>query len=92
MQISQKHICLALVLAPLVVLAQPQPSPSVSAVAVTVDNFIRAESDLYFSGTLKDSGGVLGTFNHRREVAPIDHQTVIRLKRSRSCPLAVIRP
>jgi hypothetical protein len=81
MQISQKHLCLALVLAPLVVLAQGQPPPPVSAVPVTTDNFIRAESDLYFSGILKDSGGVPGTFNHRREVASIDNQTVIRLNR-----------
>ena len=48
---------------------------------VTVDNFVRAESDLYMGGLLKDSGGRLGTFNHRREVANIDHQTVIRLNR-----------
>ena len=50
-------------------------------IPVTVDNFIRAESDMYFSGMLKDSGGVLGKFNHRREVASIEHQTVIRLNR-----------
>ena len=48
---------------------------------VTVDNFVRAESDLYFGGLLKDSGGALGKFNHRREVASVDHQTVIRLNR-----------
>ena len=48
---------------------------------VTVDNFVRAESDLYMGGLLKDSGGRLGTFIHRREVADIDHQTVIRLNR-----------
>jgi hypothetical protein len=51
------------------------------AEAVTVDNFIRAESDLYFSGVLKESGGILGKFNHHREVAAIDNQTVIRLNR-----------
>ena len=50
-------------------------------VPVTVDNFIRAESDLYFGGILKDSGGTLGKFNHRREPASIDNQTVIRLNR-----------
>jgi hypothetical protein len=50
-------------------------------VPVTVDNFIRAESDLYFSNLLKDSGGALGKFNHRREPASIDKQTVIRLNR-----------
>ena len=48
---------------------------------VTIDNFVRAESDLDMGGLLKDSGGQLGTFDHRREVANIDHQTVIRLNR-----------
>src|SRR6476646_11909105 len=47
---------------------------------VTIDNFARAESDLYFGGLLKDSGG-LGKFSHRREPARIDNQTVIRLNR-----------
>ena len=28
------------------------------SVPVTVDNFIRAESDLYFRGILKDSGAI----------------------------------
>jgi hypothetical protein len=49
-------------------------------VPVTVDNFARAESDLYFAGLLKDSGGI-GKFLHRREPARIDNQTVIRLNR-----------
>ncbi|RYD34094.1 MAG: DUF1254 domain-containing protein, partial [Verrucomicrobiaceae bacterium] len=55
--------------------------PATAAEPVTVDNFVRAESDLYFANLLKDSGGQLAKFNHRREVAPIDHQTVIRLNR-----------
>ena len=50
-------------------------------VPVTVDDFIRAESDVYMTGLFKDSGGHLGRFNHRREVADVDHQTVIRLNR-----------
>jgi hypothetical protein len=49
------------------------------AMPVTVDNFIRAESDLYFSSIVKDGG--FGKFNHRREPATIDNQTVIRLNR-----------
>ena len=57
------------------------PAPSGTAAPVTVDNFVRAESDLYMGGILKDSGGVLGKFNHRREVASVDEQTVIRLNR-----------
>src|SRR6185437_11742069 len=43
------------------------------------DNFVRAESDLYFAGIVKDGG--LGKFVHRREPAAIDNQTVIRLNR-----------
>jgi hypothetical protein len=59
--------------------AQAQ-SPAGGSVPVTVDNFKRAESDLYFSRIQKDSGGV-GKFLHRREPARIDDQSVIRLNR-----------
>jgi len=55
-------------------------APSSTAVPVTADNFARAESDLYFAGLIKDSGGI-GKFNHRREPSRIDNQTVIRLNR-----------
>lgn len=48
-------------------------------VTVTVDNFIRAESDLYFSNMVKE--GSFGKFTHRREPAAIENQTVIRLNR-----------
>lgn len=48
-------------------------------VPVTVDNFIRAETDLYFGNAVKD--GAFGKFIHRREPAAIDNQTVIRLNR-----------
>jgi hypothetical protein len=56
-------------------------SPGGNAVPVTVDNFVRAESDVYFGRLLKDSGGTMGKFNHRREPASIDDQSVIRLNR-----------
>ena len=46
---------------------------------VTPDNFVRAESDLYFSGVVKDGG--FGKFMHRREPTPLDKQTVIRMNR-----------
>ncbi|EJM79570.1 DUF1214 domain-containing protein [Pseudomonas sp. GM60] len=49
------------------------------ATPVTVDNFVRAESDLYI-GSLAKQGG-LGKLLHRREAADIEHQTVIRLNR-----------
>jgi hypothetical protein len=50
-----------------------------NATAVTADNFVRAESDLYFGNIVKDGG--FGKFLHRREPASIDNQTVIRLNR-----------
>ncbi|MFZ5876595.1 MAG: DUF1254 domain-containing protein [Nitrospirota bacterium] len=49
-------------------------------VPVTVDNFIRAETDMYFANFLKENGS-LGKFGHRRDPASIDHQTVIRMNR-----------
>ncbi|WP_084166788.1 DUF1254 domain-containing protein [Paraburkholderia caledonica] len=62
--------------------AQSTPASSPSAahvIPVTPDNFARAESDMYFSGVVKMDG--FGKFNHTREPAPIDNQTVIRLNR-----------
>jgi hypothetical protein len=50
-----------------------------ASVPVTVDNFVRAESDLYATNLEKQGG--LGKLLHRREAALIDHQTVIRLNR-----------
>jgi hypothetical protein len=55
-------------------------APSGAPVPVTVDNFARAESDLYFGGALKDAGGI-AKFFHNREPTPIDKQTVIRMNR-----------
>ncbi len=46
---------------------------------VNPDNFVRAETDLYFGGVVKNGG--FGRFDHTREPAPIDKQTVIRLNR-----------
>ncbi len=49
------------------------------SVPVTVENFIRAESDLYFSAVAGKGG--FGKLDHARTLAPIDSQTVIRLNR-----------
>ncbi|HYS67586.1 MAG TPA: DUF1214 domain-containing protein [Paraburkholderia sp.] len=57
---------------------QTQPSAG-SPVPVTVDNFVRAETDMYVVALAKQGG--LGKLLHRREPASIDHQTVIRLNR-----------
>jgi hypothetical protein len=54
-------------------------APADPPVAVTPDNFVRAESDLYFSGVVKDGG--FGKFLHRREPTAIAKQTIIRMNR-----------
>ncbi len=76
MKTKLTHLALAATLALI-----PTIDCQAQTVPVTVDNFIRAESDLYLGGILKDSGGALGEFNHRREPADIGNQTVIRLNR-----------
>jgi hypothetical protein len=58
--------------------AYAQLSPS-KTLPVTADNFIRAETDLYFGRIVKNGG--FGKFSHTREPAPLDKQTVIRLNR-----------
>src|SRR5262245_37577356 len=47
-------------------------------ILVTVDNFIRAETDKNFSTSAING---LGKITHRRELVPIDRQTVIRPNR-----------
>jgi hypothetical protein len=53
--------------------------PTAITCPVTPENFVRAESDLNFGHIVKEGG--FGKFNHRREPAAIDNQTVIRLNR-----------
>lgn len=50
-----------------------------AGVMVTVENFVRAETDTYFAAVVRDDG--FGKFHPTRELAPIDGQTVIRLNR-----------
>lgn len=57
----------------------PLQASAAETVTVDVDNFVRAESDMYMASMVKD--GALGKFVHRREPASIDNQTVIRLNR-----------
>jgi hypothetical protein len=49
------------------------------AVPVTIENFIRAETDTYFAKFAKD--GELGKLAHQRELAPVANQTVVRMNR-----------
>lgn len=46
---------------------------------VTVDNFARAESDMYIASNAKD--GAFGKLAHHRAPVDIDHQMVIRVNR-----------
>lgn len=54
-------------------------SQASAPVPVTADNFVRAETDLYFGATVKKKG--FGEFEHNREAVPIDAQTVVRMNR-----------
>ncbi|WP_407923290.1 DUF1254 domain-containing protein [Cupriavidus agavae] len=59
--------------------AQDKPVAAGHGVPATLDNFVRAESDMYLANLAKQGG--LGKLHHRREPASIDNQTVIRLNR-----------
>jgi hypothetical protein len=55
------------------------PKAANDTVPVTVDNFVRAESDFYLDGAAKKFG--FGKFGFESEMTPIDAQTVIRMNR-----------
>jgi hypothetical protein len=59
----------------------------VVAVRVSPDNFIRAESDLYFGNVVRD--GELGRFTHFRDFGPLDNQLVVRQNRDTLYSVAV---
>ncbi len=83
-RIARNAAVLALLLAPAWQAAAETAKP------VTVDNFARAESDLYFGNAVKDGGGKTGVFNHHRVPSEIDHQSVIRSNRDTLYSSAVI--
>lgn len=56
-------------------------------VPVTVDNFIRAETDRYFKQRVEQ--GCLGRFCHDREPTPVERQPVIRMNRDTLYSIAV---
>jgi hypothetical protein len=60
-----------------------------TTVPVTVDNFTRAETDLYFNTGVKQAGGT-GKFFHYREPMAIDKQTVVRANRDTLYSSAVL--
>ena len=63
------------------------PALAADSVPVTVDNFARAESDLYMGNAAKDGG--FGKFHHNRTPTEIDKQLVIRMNRDTLYSVAV---
>ena len=74
-----KSILVTLTAACLLATAQAT-TPAGNSQPVTVDNFVRAETDLYLGNSVKEAGGV-GKLNHSRTAADVDKQTVIRMNR-----------
>ena len=72
------QICAALSLTATSSVALAQ-APSGTAIPVTVDNYIRAQSDVYFGLTAKRGG--FGKFLHFRELVPVDNHGIIRNNR-----------
>ncbi len=69
---------LILLIALIVAAASASPA-SAESVTVNSDNFVRAESDLYFANTVTRYG--LGHLGHERAMASIEAQPIIRLNR-----------
>src|SRR5262245_52615245 len=59
------------------------------SVPVTVDNFVRAESDHYLGNALKDAGG-LCKFGHHRELMSVERRVVVRPNRDTFYSAAVV--
>ncbi len=59
---------------------QTKPVTATETIPVTVENFIRAESDMYLSVVALKEGG-FGKFEHHRALSPVDAQTIIRMNR-----------
>jgi hypothetical protein len=66
-----------------------EQAPAAGSVPVTADNFVRAETDVYFATPIKQAGG-LAKFFHYREPMSVDKQTVIRANRDTLYSAAVV--
>ena len=54
-------------------------APGAPLKTVTVDNFVRAESDMYFAKAVHE--GAFGTLRHTRQTTPLEEQSVVRMNR-----------
>jgi len=82
----RSEICAASLLAATGSVALAQ-LPSGAAAPVTVDNYNRAQTDVYFGQTVK--AGALGKFRHGRELAPIVNRAIVRPNRDTLYSFAV---
>jgi len=82
----RSEICAASLLAATGSVALAQ-LPSGAAAPVTVDNYNRAQTDVYFGQTVK--AGALGKFRHGRELAPIVNRGIVRPNRDTLYSFAV---
>jgi hypothetical protein len=64
-----------------------QTGTQMKTVPVTIDNFIRAETDRYFKQRVVQ--GCLGRFCHDREPTPVERQPVVRMNRDTPYSIAV---
>ena len=80
------EICAASLLAATSSVALAQ-APSGTAVPVTVDNYNRAQTDVYFGQIVE--AGALGKFRHGRELAPIVNRGIVRPNRDTLYSLGV---
>jgi hypothetical protein len=80
------EICAASLLAATSSIALTQPA-SGAAVPVTLDNYNRAQSDVYFGQTVK--AGAFGKFRHGRELAPVVNRGIVRPNRDTLYSFAV---
>lgn len=55
------------------------PKQAATTVPVNVENFIRAETDMYFAKMV--AAGAFGELRHRPEIAGVDKQEVVRMNR-----------
>src|SRR5580704_6991309 len=76
MHAREAMIALSLAATSPVALAQ---SPSRDPVPVTIDNYNRAQTDVYFGQTVK--AGAFGKFLSRRELGPVDSRGIVRPNR-----------
>jgi hypothetical protein len=78
--------------------AKPTQAQSKS-VPVTIDNFVRADTDHYFKGKVERAG--IGAWAHDREPTPVDKQNIIRMNRDTpysqgvfdlTTPVTIVKP